>query len=133
MDDPARAKRPEPAYVEEELRGYLECGLLCFGFAHAVCTGCGARFVVAFSCNGRGVCPSWNGRHMAQTAEHLADHVIPLVPCAAVGDLRAQAEALTLVIAWHPCRPDRGRRCRQMGPLGLEPRTNGLKVRCSTD
>ena len=37
-------------------------------------------FVVAFSCKGRGVCPSCNGRHMAQTAAHLADHVIPPVP-----------------------------------------------------
>jgi len=35
---------------------------------------------VAFSCKGRGVCPSCNGRHMAQTAAHLADHVIPPVP-----------------------------------------------------
>jgi hypothetical protein len=29
---------------------------------------------------GRGVCPSCNGRHMAQTAAHLTDHVIPPVP-----------------------------------------------------
>ena len=29
------------------------------------------------SCKGRGVCPSCNGRHMAQTAAHLVDHVIP--------------------------------------------------------
>jgi hypothetical protein len=32
------------------------------------------------SCKGRGVCPSCNGRHMAQTAAHLADPVIPPVP-----------------------------------------------------
>ena len=74
------AERPVPGYVEEELRGYLQCGLLCFGFARARCTGCGKGFVVAFSCKGRGVCPSCNGRHMAQTAAHLADHVIPPVP-----------------------------------------------------
>ncbi|MFM8953319.1 MAG: transposase zinc-binding domain-containing protein, partial [Planctomycetaceae bacterium] len=74
------AERPVPAYVEEEFRGYLECGLLCFGFARALCTGCGQGFVVAFSCKGRGVCPSCNGRHMAQTAAHLADNVIPPVP-----------------------------------------------------
>jgi hypothetical protein len=35
---------------------------------------------VAFSCKGRGVCPSCNGRHMSQTAAHLVDHVIPPVP-----------------------------------------------------
>ncbi len=49
-------------------------------FARALCTGCGQGFVVAFSCKGRGVCPSCNGRHMTQTAAHLADHVIPPVP-----------------------------------------------------
>jgi len=55
------------AFVEEELRDYLECGILCFGFARALCTGCRQGFVVAFSCQGRGVCPFCNGRHMAQT------------------------------------------------------------------
>jgi hypothetical protein len=74
------AERPVPGYVEEEFRGYLECGTHCFGFARALCTGCGWAFVVAFSCKGRGICPSCNGRHMAQTAAHLADHVIPPVP-----------------------------------------------------
>jgi hypothetical protein len=69
-----------PGFVERELRDYLECGILCFGFARALCTGCGRGFVVAFSCRGRGVCPSCNGRHMAQTAAHLVDHVIPPVP-----------------------------------------------------
>jgi hypothetical protein len=61
------AERPVPGSVEEELRDYPECGILCFGFARVVCTGCGTGFVVAFSCKGRGVCPSCNGRHMAQT------------------------------------------------------------------
>jgi len=74
------AERPVPSFVEEELRGYLECGLLCFGFGRALCTGCGQGFVIAFSCKGRGICPSCNGRHMAQTAAHLVDHVIPPVP-----------------------------------------------------
>jgi hypothetical protein len=74
------AERPVPGYVDDELRGYLECGLLCFGFARAVCMTCRTEFVVAFSCKGRGVCPSCNGRHMAQTAAHLVDHVIPPVP-----------------------------------------------------
>jgi hypothetical protein len=30
------AERPVPGYVEEELRGYLECGILCFGFGRAL-------------------------------------------------------------------------------------------------
>ena len=29
-----------PGSVEDEFRGYLACGLLCFGFARALCTGC---------------------------------------------------------------------------------------------
>ena len=66
--------------VLSRCRGYLTCGLLCFGFARALCTRCPQRFVVTFSCKRRGVCPSCNGRHMAQTAAHLVDHVIPPVP-----------------------------------------------------
>ena len=46
--------RPVPGYVEEELRGYLQCGLLCFGFGRALCMGCGRGLVVALSCKGRG-------------------------------------------------------------------------------
>ena len=72
-----------PGYVEEELRGYLECGILCFGFARTLCTGCGTGFVIAFSCKGRGVCPSCNGRHRAQTAAHLAE--IEHLHCALAG------------------------------------------------
>ena len=34
------AERPVSGYVEDELRGYLACGLLCFGFARAVCMTC---------------------------------------------------------------------------------------------
>jgi hypothetical protein len=60
--------------------GTSRAGCFCFGFARAVCTQCTQTFVVAFSCKRRGVCPSCNGRHMAQTAAHLVDHVIPPVP-----------------------------------------------------
>ena len=67
-------------HVEGEFREYLRCGILCFGFARARCTGCGHGFLVAFSCKGRGVCPSCTGRRMTQTAAHLADRVIPPVP-----------------------------------------------------
>ena len=42
-----RKEQPVPGYVQEELRGYLECGLLCFGFARAVCMTCRTGFVVA--------------------------------------------------------------------------------------
>jgi hypothetical protein len=67
------AERPVPGYGEEDRRGYLECGLLCFGFGRALCTGYGQGFVVACSCKGRGVCPSCHGGHMARIAADLAE------------------------------------------------------------
>jgi hypothetical protein len=69
-----------PAYVEREFRRYLECGILAYGFARARCPDCGHDFLVAFSCKGRGLCPSCNARRMAETAAHLVDHVIPPLP-----------------------------------------------------
>lgn len=69
-----------PAYIERELRAYLECGILAHGFARARCPDCTAEFLVAFSCKGRGVCPSCTTKRMAATAAHLVDSVIPRVP-----------------------------------------------------
>ncbi len=69
-----------PGYVERELRRYLEFGILAYGFARARCPECGHDFLVAFSCKGRGVCPSCNARRMAETAAHLVDHVFPPLP-----------------------------------------------------
>jgi len=80
LENRAIAEHPVSAHVERELRSYLTCGILCFGFGRARCASCGQGFVVAFSCKGRGVCPSCNGRRMAQTAAHLVDRVIPPVP-----------------------------------------------------
>ena len=80
LENRAVAEHPVSAHVERELRSYLTCGILCFGFGRARCTSCGQGFVVAFSCKGRGVCPSCNGRRMAQTAAHLVDCVISPVP-----------------------------------------------------
>ncbi|MFT5290576.1 MAG: hypothetical protein ACI82F_002651 [Planctomycetota bacterium] len=71
---------PLPRFVERELRGYLHCGLLCHGFARVHCGGCGKDILVAFSCKGRGFCPSCSGRRMAETAAKLVDRVIPNVP-----------------------------------------------------
>ncbi len=48
--------------------------------ARARCDDCGHDFLVAFSCKGRGVCPSCNTRRMAEAAAHLTDHVFPRLP-----------------------------------------------------
>jgi hypothetical protein len=71
---------PIARYVERDLRKYLDCGILARGFARARCTGCGHDFLIAFSCKGRGICPSCNTRRMVETAAHLVDHVFPAVP-----------------------------------------------------
>ena len=69
-----------PDHVEKELRNYLKCGILAHGFARARCASCGYDFLVAFSCKGRGACPSCSAKRMAETAAHLVDHVLPHVP-----------------------------------------------------
>ncbi len=71
---------PVPRFVEREFRRYLECGVLAHGSARARCSACGHDFLIAFSCKGRGVCPSCNTRRMAETAAHLVDRVFPREP-----------------------------------------------------
>ena len=69
-----------PRFVQRELRRFLECGVLAHGFARVHCRACGRDSLVAFSCKGRGFCPSCGGRRMAATAAHLVDRVLPEVP-----------------------------------------------------
>jgi hypothetical protein len=71
---------PVPRFVETTFRKYLECGLLCHGFARVYCSACGQDYLVAYSCRKRGLCPSCDARRMVETAAHLTDHVIPRVP-----------------------------------------------------
>jgi hypothetical protein len=73
-------ERIVPSFVERELRAFLDCGILANGFLRVHCDGCGLDRVVPFSCKGRGFCPSCGGRHMAETAAHLVDRVLPRVP-----------------------------------------------------
>jgi hypothetical protein len=68
-----------PEFVRREFESYLDCGLLCRDLAVLACEDCGERRLVAFSCHGRGFCPSCLGRRMAQTALNLVDHVLPPV------------------------------------------------------
>src|SRR4029077_17556415 len=45
----------------------------------AHCDACGHDLLVAYSCKGRGLCPSCAGRRMSSTAAHLVDRVLPSV------------------------------------------------------
>jgi len=67
-----------PRFVKKELEGYLDCGLQCRGFARLRCDGCEETRLVAFSCKGRGLCPSCLGRKMSATAAHLIEDVLPV-------------------------------------------------------
>jgi hypothetical protein len=68
-----------PKHAKKELEAYLDCGLLCRGFARLRCGACGESRVVAFSCRGRGFCPSCLGRRMCATAANLVERVLPEV------------------------------------------------------
>jgi hypothetical protein len=68
-----------PEFVRREFESYLDCGLLCRGFALIACQDCDERRLVAFSCHGRGFCPSCLGRRTAQSALNLVDRVLPPV------------------------------------------------------
>jgi hypothetical protein len=68
---------PLPDFVRSELDGYVDCGMLCRGFALLACEGCPQKKLVAFSCKGRGFCPSCLGRRMAETAANVVEHVLP--------------------------------------------------------
>jgi Transposase zinc-binding domain len=57
-----------PAFVERELRAYLDCGILARGFARVRCPDCGFERLVAFSCKAH-VCPSCATRRMEDGAE----------------------------------------------------------------
>jgi ribosomal protein S27E len=71
-----------PRHVEASFRRYLDCGIIERGFARVVCPSCHHEVLVPFSCKTRGLCPSCDGRRMADGAAHLVDRVLPA--CAAV-------------------------------------------------
>ena len=66
-----------PKHARKELEAYLDCGLLCRGFARLRCEECDESQLVAFSCKGRGFCPSCMGRRMSATAANLMERVLP--------------------------------------------------------
>jgi hypothetical protein len=77
--DRSSSGRGLPAYVERDLRAYLDCGILAHGFARIRCPDCGFERLVAFSCKAR-TCPSCNARRMEDAADHLAKNKFPEVP-----------------------------------------------------
>lgn len=75
-----REGRPLPDHVPDEFDAYLKCGRLEEGFLRVRGGSCNPEKLVAFSCKKRGLCPSFGGRCMAETAALLADEVLPERP-----------------------------------------------------
>src|SRR5690606_34903800 len=67
-------------YVLEEFEAYLKCGILAHGFIRLKCQDCEDEKIVAFSCKKRGFCPSCCAKRKAETAAHMIDNVLPIVP-----------------------------------------------------
>src|SRR6266850_6990070 len=80
MEERGEAGANLPRFVAGEFERYLGCGMLANGFARVRCQACGDELLVAFSCKGRGFCPSCTSRRMHDTAAHLVNRVIPQVP-----------------------------------------------------
>jgi hypothetical protein len=59
---------------------YFACGDFSRGFVRCHCDACRHDVLVAFSCKGRGVCPSCAGRRMCNEAACITDRVLPNVP-----------------------------------------------------
>ena len=75
----AEEDAPMPAFVVDELRGYLRCGVLAHGAVRFACRACGHDRLVGLSCKGRGFCPRCLGRRMTETARHWVRAVLPCV------------------------------------------------------
>ena len=71
-----------PRHVEDELRAYLQCGILSYGLVRVRCDDCGLSRAVPFSCTKRGFCPSCLGRRMVDTAARPVEHVAKPPPIA---------------------------------------------------
>jgi hypothetical protein len=68
------------AFWDTAVFGYLDCGLFESGFARVFCPECRAEFLVAFSCKGRGLCPSCGAKRAAVFSEMLQNKILADVP-----------------------------------------------------
>lgn len=69
-----------PKHVTKEFDEYLKCGILAHGFLRLKCEDCKAERLVAFSCRGRGFCPSCLGKRQAIATEFLIEKLLGGLP-----------------------------------------------------
>ena len=75
-----------PKDARKELESYLDCGLLCRGFARLKCEGCGERRLVAFSCKGRGYAERRNMRRREALVQATGSDAEPVASRRRVSD-----------------------------------------------
>jgi diadenosine tetraphosphate (Ap4A) HIT family hydrolase len=62
--------------ADEAVARYLDCGVWDNGFARVRCRKCPQEFLVAFSCKGRGLCPSCGAKRAAELGAFLVEEVV---------------------------------------------------------
>jgi hypothetical protein len=62
--------------ADEAVARSLDCGVWDNGFARVRCRKCPQEFLVAFSCKGRGLCPSCGAKRAAELGAFLMDEVV---------------------------------------------------------
>ncbi len=67
-------------FYDTAVARYLDCGLFESGFARVKCTKCPNEFLVAFSCKGRGLCPSCGAKRAAIFSEMLQHQILADAP-----------------------------------------------------
>jgi hypothetical protein len=92
----ARERSPHgfglPRHIEGSFRRFLDCG-------RVVCSSCRYEVLVPFSCKTRGLCPSCDGRRMADGAAHLVDRVLRFQPIASAIMLPIAAALIYAAVA----------------------------------
>jgi hypothetical protein len=68
--------RTLPKHVTAEFEEYLKCGILAHGFLRLKCGDCKSERLIAFSCRGRGFCPSCLGKRQALVTEFLLENLL---------------------------------------------------------
>jgi hypothetical protein len=66
--------------VRRTVEGFLRCGVLDHGFARVRCGDCGHDLLVAFSCKGRGLCPSCHKKRQLAFGQFVTGEILERVP-----------------------------------------------------
>ena len=77
--DVGAAPRP-PAFAEDALRAFLECGVHRFGVVRFRCGQCGESVFVPWSCRRRTVCPSCDAKRAVIESSVAMDGLLPHAP-----------------------------------------------------